>query len=145
MSLETWNELQKDSRFHKVENMKTKQVKILINIGTNDAERLHLGHERLFVEGDVVSLDEPIADKLIAEKLAKEYDAAAQKEDAALAERRREAAIQAVMPEAEREVALEEAKQEAAKRLKAKPAAATHPATPSSISSNPHDPVKKTS
>ena len=125
--------------------MKTKSIKILINIGSIDAERLHLGHDHLYMEGEVVSLDETIADKLIAERKAREHDADSQKEDLEAAGRQREAAIQAAMPAAEREIAMEDAKAEAVKRLKNRPAA-TQPVTPSTISDNPHSgPVRKTS
>lgn len=123
--------------------MAKKTVKFLLNIGTNDVAILNL--EKAYKEGDLVSLEEQVADKLIEKRFAVLYDEAAQKADDELRERERENAVKAAIPAAKREAAQEAAKAEAQRQVSrdakgGKSAQVETPAGPTKISEHPHVP-----
>jgi hypothetical protein len=111
MSLATWKSLHKEYPM-------TKQVKVLLNIGTVDAKRLAI---QPYSQDEVVTLNAEVADKLIRMGAASEYDAAAKHKDDEDRKAAHDAAVKAAIPEAERELAAEAAKEEAAKIVKAGP------------------------
>lgn len=114
-----------------------KTVKFITNIGTNDLKRLGLAEAH--VDGAIVSLEETVADRVIRERLAKEHNAASQREDDLQREHDRERDLQAAIQVAEREAAAEAIKVEAHKRVKSGSTKAALPPTPATISTSPHD------
>ena len=139
MSLETWNQL------HKGMNMSTKQkpVQFLVNVGTNDYQRLQLNFDEDYLEGDVKQLDEPVADRLIQEKIAVEWTEDRKREDEKRRQRIHDDAVRAALPEAERKAAAAEAEEKAKAQAATRrsTAAANIPPTAATVAKHPHTPT----
>jgi hypothetical protein len=115
MSLQTWNQLHKDRSM-----AKSKTVKIMLNIGTDDVNQHAL--ERPFQRDEVVALDDRQAGIIISRGWGKEYTDTVQAEDEAQREQERQRALRAAMPEALKKAAVKEAEAEAENIIHATPA-----------------------
>lgn len=102
--------------------MASRKLKVLINVGTDDQKKYALPNspsgDYPLQEGDVISVDEDVANVLVNTlKVARDYDA---KEEKAAAAEAREAAAEAALPDVQSELAREQAVKDATKIAKGK-------------------------